>query len=51
VKKQCLFTARCQVANWCNRLAEVWPWPPLSSFTKAVTTIIVWELSNTTLYG
>jgi hypothetical protein len=40
-----VFTAWCHVADWCNRLAEVWPWPPLSSsFTEAVTTITVWEL-------
>jgi hypothetical protein len=35
-----MFKARCHVADWCNRLAEVWPWPPLSSsFTEALTTI------------
>jgi hypothetical protein len=49
VKKQCLFTARCHVADRCNRLAEVWPWPPLlSSFTEAVATITVREHSDTT---
>jgi hypothetical protein len=38
------------VAGWCNRLAEVWPWPPLSSsFTEAVTTITVRELSGAIL--
>jgi hypothetical protein len=38
---------QCHVADWCNRLAKVWPWPPLSSsFTKAVTTITVRELSD-----
>jgi hypothetical protein len=37
-----MFTARCHVADWCSRLVEVWPWPPLSSsFTEAVTTITV----------
>jgi hypothetical protein len=40
-----LFTARCHAADWCNRLAEVWPWPPLWSFTEAVTTIVVREIS------
>jgi hypothetical protein len=26
--------------TWCNGLAVVWPWPPLSSsFTETVTTI------------
>jgi hypothetical protein len=40
-----MFTAWCHMANWCNRLVEVWPWPPLSSsFTEAVTTITVREL-------
>jgi hypothetical protein len=44
--KQCVFTVWCHVADWCNRLAEVWPWPPLSSsFTEAVTTITTQELS------
>jgi hypothetical protein len=33
---------RCHVAEWRNRLSEVWPWPFLSlSFTKAITTITV----------
>jgi hypothetical protein len=46
-----MFTAQCHVADWCNRLAEVWPCLPLSfSFTKAVTRIRVRELSNTTSY-
>jgi hypothetical protein len=46
-----VFTAWCHVADWCNRLAEVWTWPPLSSsFTEAVTTITVWELYDTTSY-
>jgi hypothetical protein len=31
VWKQCEFRARCHVAVWCNRLAEVYLWPPLSS--------------------
>jgi hypothetical protein len=38
------------MADWCNRLVEVWPWPPLSSFTEAVTTVMVWELSDSTFY-
>jgi hypothetical protein len=39
---------RCHVADWRNRLSEVWSWPPLSpSFTEAVTTKTVRELSNT----
>jgi hypothetical protein len=42
VWKQCVFTARYHVTDWCNRLAEMWPWPPLSSsFTEAFTTITV----------
>jgi hypothetical protein len=46
-KKQCMFTVRCHMADWCNKLAEVWPCPlPSSSFTEAVTTITVWELSD-----
>jgi hypothetical protein len=46
-----VFTARCHVADWCNRLAELWRWLPLSSsFTEAVTTIIVRKLSDTTSY-
>jgi hypothetical protein len=50
VQKQCKFTAWCHVADWCNRLAEVWPWPPLSScFTKTVTITTVQELSDSTL--
>jgi hypothetical protein len=49
VYKQCIFTAWCHMADWCNRLAEVWPWHSLSSsLTKAVTTITVWELSDST---
>jgi hypothetical protein len=49
VYKQCMFRAWCHVADWCHRLSEVWPWPPLSTFfTKAVTTITIWELSDTT---
>jgi hypothetical protein len=52
VWKQCLFTARCHVAEGCNRLAEVWLWPPLSSyFTEAVTTITVQEFSVSNLYA
>jgi hypothetical protein len=36
------------VAEWCSRIAEVWPWPSLSSyFTEVVTTITVRELSDT----
>jgi hypothetical protein len=31
-------------------LEEVWPWPPLSSFPRAVTTITVQELSDRTSY-
>jgi hypothetical protein len=31
VWKQCMFTMRCHVADWYNRLAEAWPWPPFSS--------------------
>jgi hypothetical protein len=39
------------MADWCNRLAEVWPWPPFSSsFTAAVTRVIVRELSDTASY-
>jgi hypothetical protein len=46
--KQHVFKELCHVADWCNRLSEVWPWPPLSSsFTEAVTTIIVRDLSDT----
>jgi hypothetical protein len=38
-----LFTARCHVSDWCNRLSEMWPWRPLSSsFTEAFTTVRVW---------
>jgi hypothetical protein len=38
--------------QWCNRLAEVWPWPPLSSyFMEAVTTITVRELSDSPSYS
>jgi hypothetical protein len=38
-------------ADWCHRLAEVWPWPPHSfSFTEAVTAT-VWELSDRTSYS
>jgi hypothetical protein len=49
--KQCMLTARCHVPHWCNRLSEVWPWPPLSSsFTEAVTTVTAKEISDTTLY-
>jgi hypothetical protein len=49
--KKCVFTVRCHVADWCNRLVEVWPWHPLSSsFTETVTTITVWGLSDTTSY-
>jgi hypothetical protein len=46
---KCMFTTWCHVTDWCNRLSEVWPWSPLSSsLTEAVTTIIAWELSDTT---
>jgi hypothetical protein len=46
-----VFTARCHMADLCNRLVEVWPWPPFSSsFTKSVTTIAIQELSDSTLY-
>jgi hypothetical protein len=49
VQKQRVFTVKCHVADWCNGLLEVWPWPPLSSsFTEAVTTVTVRELSDTT---
>jgi hypothetical protein len=52
IKKQCVFTAQCHMADWCNRLAEVWPWPPISSsFTEAGTRVTVRELSDTTLYA
>jgi hypothetical protein len=35
-------------ADWCNRLAEVWLWPLLSSsITDGVTTITILELSDT----
>jgi hypothetical protein len=48
-KSTLIRTVRCHVADWCNRLAEVWAWPPLSSsFTEAVTAITVWEISDTT---
>jgi hypothetical protein len=30
VQKQCMFIAQFHLAYWCNRLEEVWPWPPLS---------------------
>jgi hypothetical protein len=41
VQKRVL-TVWWHMADWCNGLAEVWPWPPLSSsFTKALTTITV----------
>jgi hypothetical protein len=43
-------TAWCHVADWCSRLSEVWPWPPLWSFTEVVTTNTVRELSDTTSY-
>jgi hypothetical protein len=47
---QCVFTVQCHVADCCTRLAKVWPWPPLSSsFTTAVTTLTLWELSDRTL--
>jgi hypothetical protein len=40
------------VADWCNRLSEVWPWSPLSyTFTEAVTTIKAQELSDTISYA
>jgi hypothetical protein len=46
-----MFTAWCHVVDCCNRLAEVRPWPPLSSsFTKAFTPITVEELPDTTSY-
>jgi hypothetical protein len=46
VWKQCVFTARWHYR--CNRLAEVWPWPPRSSsFTEAITIITARELSDT----
>jgi hypothetical protein len=49
--KEFMFTARCHMADWSNRLAEVCPWPPLSSFyMEAVTTIRVPELFDRTLY-
>jgi hypothetical protein len=49
--KQCVSTARCHMVDWCNRLVEEWPWSPLSSsFTKAITTVTVRELSDTTSY-
>jgi hypothetical protein len=34
-----VFTVQCQVTDWCSRLVWAWPWPPLSSFTEAVTTV------------
>jgi hypothetical protein len=34
VQKQCVFTVWCHVVDWCNRLAEVWPWPPLIFFHR-----------------
>jgi hypothetical protein len=40
------------MADWCNRLSEVWRWPPLSStFTETVTTITIWEFADTTSYS
>jgi hypothetical protein len=51
VLKQCVLTAWCHMADWCNRLAEVWPWPPISSsFTEAVTVTTVRKLPDSTLY-
>jgi hypothetical protein len=51
VFKQCMVTLWCHMADWYNRLFEMWPWAPLSfSFTEAVTAVIVWELSDTTSY-
>jgi hypothetical protein len=39
-----MFTARCHIVDWCNRLGELWSWPPLSSsFTEEVTTITTWN--------
>jgi hypothetical protein len=47
--KRCLVTTLCHLADRCNRLVEVWPWPPLSSsFKEEVTTITVRELSDNT---
>jgi hypothetical protein len=47
-----LLTARWHVTNWCNRLAEVWLLPPLSSsFAEAVATISVRELSVILVYA
>jgi hypothetical protein len=49
MQKQCVFTARCHVADLCNMLAKVWP--PLSCFfTETVATIRVRELSDATSY-
>jgi hypothetical protein len=49
--KQRMFTVWCHVADWCNRLVEVWPWPPLSSsFTELITTITVQELSDLKIF-
>jgi hypothetical protein len=46
--KNNVFTAQFHVADWYNRLLEMWTWSPLSSsFTDAVTTITVREFSDT----
>jgi hypothetical protein len=51
VQKQCGFTAQCLMADWSNTLVEVCLSLPLwSSFTEAVTTITVRELTDTTSY-
>jgi hypothetical protein len=48
-KRNFMFSMNIRVGQNCIRLAEVWPWPPLSSsFTEAVTTITVQELSDIT---
>jgi hypothetical protein len=26
-KEQCMSTALCHMADWCNKLEEKWPWP------------------------
>jgi hypothetical protein len=36
--------------SWQTQTIGLPPWPPLSSFTEAVTIITVWELSNTASY-
>jgi hypothetical protein len=46
VYKQCMFAARCQVADWCNRQWSLFS----SSSTEADTTVTVRELSYTTSY-